>query len=465
MDIILFQDCLDNSNKFRFRDLSISPNVGEVYNIIGSFYNGFAKVIDYDYIGDIYTSEGTIFVQQDGCPSYEDVNIYQVPFVPSVSPGDAIQEFCVSPSYSILGTNVGNFYVADVLYDDYVYYTGETSGVIYFNTDLEQWCLSDTLGGSCLLTGKSPCYDELNPDLYDGIVFSGNCPTPTPSPASCDIIDFSAYFNCELSASTTPTPTLTQTPTVTPTMTMTPSSTGGLGIDVSLSSYTYVYPSHTPSMTPSVTPTNDIIISGNVTYNVLDKSFSFSGVRELKECSTSVVYYVYQDLIFSGVPVNIGEVIRVVVNGEQRCFEYLADSSVTSPNIYIDQILEVNANCSSCLITPTPTPTASITPTPTLTPSLTITPTPSNNMVYVFQSCLPIGFNSNPTLMIQTQSYGSSISVGSVIKDSDDNCWSYLGAYSNTYIPSSGVIPITYSGNYFQTTSSIYGSCQQCLAS
>jgi hypothetical protein len=67
--------------------------------------------------------------------------------------------------------------------------------------------------------------------------------------------------------------------------------------------------------------------------------------------------------------------------------------------------------------------------------------------------------------MIQTQSYGLSILVGSVIKDSDDNCWSYLGAYSNTYIPPFGLIPITFTGNYFQAASTLYGSCQQCLSS
>lgn len=462
MNLILFKDCHTNT-LFRFDLASNNAQIGDVFNIIGNDINVYAKVIEYNDIGEIIDSEGIVFVQQENCP--EIMEVYQVPFNPSVSPGDAIQDFCVSSIYSVLGTNVGNFSVADVLYDDHVYYTGETSGFIYFNTSNEQWCLSNTLGGDCLLVGKSPCYDDINPDLYGGIVFSGVCPTPTPSPASCDIIDFSAYFNCELSATTTPTPTATPTPTITPTMTITPSRTPNLGISLGMSAYTYTYPSVSPSPTPSITPTNNIVIGGEVTYNVLDKTFSFSGVRELKECSTSVIYYAYQDLIFSGVPVNIGEVIRVVINGEQRCFEYLSDSSVTSPNIYLDQILEVNANCSSCLITPTPTPSPSITPTPTVTPSINVTPTPSSNMVYVFQSCLPIGLNSNPTLIIQNQGYTSSISVGSVIKDSDDNCWSYLGAYSNTYIPSSGVIPITYSGNYFQTTSSIYGSCQQCLAS
>jgi len=464
MGLILFEDC-NNKNRFRFDIKSTHPNIGDVYNIVGNHFNGFASVIEYDEIGEIYTSEGTIFVQQDECPSFSDTTIYQIPFEPSVSPGDAIQEFCVSPTYSILGSNVGNFSVGGDLYDDHVYYSGETSGFIYFNVDKEQWCLSNSLGGNCILTGKSPCYGDLNPDLYVGIVFSGACPTPTPSPASCDIIDFSAYFNCELSASTTPTPTMTSTPTVTPSITMTPSASGGLGVNFTLSAYTYNYPSYSPTPTPSVTPTNNVLIAGDVTYSVLGNTFSFSGVRVLTECSTAVSYYVYQDLIFSGVPIVIGEVIRAVVNGEQRCFEYTSNSSISSPNLYLDQILDVTGNCSSCLITPTPTPTTSITPTPTITPSLTITPTPSGNIVYVFQSCLPIGFNTNPTLIIQTQTYGTPIPIGSVIKDSDDNCWTYLGIYSNTYVPSGGVIPITYTGNYFQTTSTIYNSCQQCLAS
>jgi hypothetical protein len=317
------------------------------------------------------------------------------------------------------------------------------------------------------LAGKSPCSGEINPDLYNGIVFSGACPTPTPSPASCDIIDFSAYFNCELSASTTPTPTITPTPTMTPTMTITPSSTGGLAINVGMSAYTYTYPSYTPSMTPSITPTNNIIISGDVTYNVLSNTFSFDGTRVLTECSTGIEYYAYQSLIFSNVPVVIGESIRAVVNGEQRCFEYTSNSTaINSPNIYLDEILAVSADCSTCLITPTPTPTATITPTPTVTPTITLTPTPSSGMIYVFQSCLPIGLNVNPSLIIQTQSYQTSLSVNSVIKDVDDNCWTYLGVYSNTYIPPTNVNPITYTGNYFASyTSSSFVDCQACLVS
>lgn len=464
MNLILFKDCYTNA-LFRFDLESNESNVGDVFNIIGNDFNLYARIVEYGDFGEIMDSEGVVFIQQEDCP--EIMEVYQVPFNPGLSPGDAIQNFCVSTQYNTLNTNTGNYSVANVLYDYYVYYTGQTGGFIYFNTDREQWCLSGTLGGNCLLAGKSPCSGAINPDLYNGIVFSGACPTPTPTPASCDVIDFAAYFNCEISATTTPTPSITPTRTMTPTVTPTPSMTGNLAINVGMSAYTYTYPSVSVSPTPSITPTNNIIISGNVTYNVLDKSFAFSGTRLLTECSTGVIYYAYQDLTFGGIPVVIGQTMRVVVDGQQRCFEYTSDiTTVNSSNIYIDNILEVIANCSSCLITPTPTPTTSITPTPTVTPTIEPTPTPSSGMVYVFQSCLPIGLSGNQSLIIQTQSYQTSLSVNSVIKDVDDNCWSYLGVYSNTYIPPTNVNPITYTGNYFASyTSASFVDCQTCLVS
>lgn len=465
MGLILFKDC-SNGNKFRFDIKSKIPNVGEVYSIIGNSYNGYASVIDYNEIGDLYDSEGTIFVEQEKCP--DSIEIFQAaPFSPGVSPGDAIQNFCVSSQYDILGSNVGNYGVANALHNDYVYYTGQTSGFIYFNTVKGQWCLSSALDGDCLLFGKLPCSGEINPDLYNEIVFSGSCPTPTPSPASCGVIDFSAVFNCDLSPTVTPTPTITPTITRTPTTTPTPSATGNLSVNFNISGYTYIQPSSSVTPTPTITPTNNIIVSGDVTYNVLSNTFSFDGTRVLTECSTGIEYYAYQSLIFSNVPVIIGESIRAVVNGEQRCFEYTSNSTtINSPNIYLDEILAVSADCSTCLITPTPTPTATITPSVTQTLTPTPTPTPSSNLVYVFQSCLPIGLNENPTLIIQTSAYQTSIPINSTIKDADDNCWTYLGYYPNNYIPPTNVTPITYTGNYFSSyTSTSFVNCQACLAS
>jgi len=476
MHLVLFQDCLDGNIKFRYSTELTYYRVGDVYHISGSDYNGYASIIEYAEIGEIYDSYATIFQQVFECPKVEQeifeeevieegvVGIYQIPEQIETSPGSPITEFCVSPQYSSLGTNVGKYTLASQFYDTYIYYSGETGGFIYFNTDKSIWCLSSTLGGDCLLTGPEPCYREDYPDLYTGIVFSGSCPTPTPTIESCEMIDFEAIFNCDLSSTPTPTPTITPAITTTPTITNTPSSSGGLAVEFGLTAYTYNYPSATPSITPSITPTNNTLISGNVSYVILDKEFTDGGVKVLTECSTSEVFYANQDLVFGGVPIIIGQSIRAVVDGTQRCFEYTSNSSLTSSNIYLDQILEVNSSCSGCLITPTPTLTPTITPTMTATPPTTPTPTPSSGLVYVFQSCLPIGLNENPTIIIQTQSYQSPLSNNSVIKDLDGNCWEFLGAYSNTYIIPINVNPITYTGNYFgSSTSTIFASCGLCF--
>ena len=43
-------------------------------------------------------------------------------------------------------------------YNGAQYYTGQTNGLfIYYSSGDTQWCLSDTLGGTCFLSGKSPC--------------------------------------------------------------------------------------------------------------------------------------------------------------------------------------------------------------------------------------------------------------------------------------------------------------------
>jgi len=231
MGLTLFKDC-GSDYKFRFDLMSQNSNIGDVFKIDGIHFNGFASVIEYTEMGDIFDSTGTLFVEQEDCPNI--IEAFQIPFEPEVVPGDAIQSFCVSTQYGVLGSNVGNYSIANVLYDGYIYYTGETGGFIYFNTNDSQWCLSNSLGGDCILFGKSPCYTESYPDLYNGIVFSGACPTPTPSSVSCEVIDFSAYFNCDLSPTATPTPTITPTITTTPTVTPTPSMTGNLSVNVGM---------------------------------------------------------------------------------------------------------------------------------------------------------------------------------------------------------------------------------------
>ena len=73
MGIALFKDCAKDY-KFRFNFKSENPNVGDIFNIEGNYFNGFATVIEYDEIGDLFESDGTLFIQQRQCPEViEDV--------------------------------------------------------------------------------------------------------------------------------------------------------------------------------------------------------------------------------------------------------------------------------------------------------------------------------------------------------------------------------------------------------
>jgi len=117
--------------------------------------------------------------------------------------------------------------------------------------------------------------------------------------------------------------------------------------------------------------------------------------------------------------------------------------------------------------TKTPTPTPTNTKTPTQTPTQTPTPTPTSNYVYVFETCQPVFFNTQNSMLIQTLPYGS-LAVGGVVKDWLGTCWTYLGKYNTNYIPPTNVISSTYAGDNFsssfnQSVAQIFSDCVTCL--
>jgi hypothetical protein len=65
--------------------------------------------------------------------------------------------------------------------------------------------------------------------------------------------------------------------------------------------------------------------------------------------------------------------------------------------------------------------------------------------------------------MIQTERVTFVPQTGVMFKDSLDTCWNYIGKFDSTYIAPPTVLPVTYSGNYFDGSPSIiYTTCVSC---
>jgi hypothetical protein len=421
-------------------------------------------------------------------------------------------DFCLYTTLPAFSGYNGNYSLAGT-YNSKNYYSGDgaTYAVIYYTS--EYWCLSTTLGGSCLLRGAYPCRSQC-PDISATDFTGGICPTPTPTPVDCSTFDFNAYFDCDWEPIPTPTPSvacddvnfLLDSIGVTPTPTPSGNFCTGVGISFSLSGYNPSTPSVT--MTPSVTLTKTVAIGGNVTFEMLDETFSCVSVKVLTDCQSGQEYYTSNSLSFSGAAILTGMTISVNVDGQIRCVTYTRDDSNLSSNSVVTNIVQVYSSCGGCTTIPTATPTSTTTPTntpsatggvtptvtrtPTATPSQTatngttppvtptqtktptatntptqtITPSPSvtPNFLYVYQSCNRIGGGRGTIIqVIQTQPVSFPIAVNEVFKDNDANCWYYVGQFNTSYIPSPKVTPINFGGNYFTgVPTQTYTDCVTC---
>jgi len=304
--------------------------------------------------------------------------------------------YCISNT-GLVGAD--DNYITGGTYNGNTYWTGQTSGwTIYYYTGVTSyWCLSDSLGGSCYLTGKYPCVSSC-PDLSNIYVFSGVCLTPTPTPTkNCDVLDFTAIFDCEF----IPTPTQTPTATVTPTMTITPSSTNFCSI-IGIDAIGYAY-TPTPTPTPSITPTeydentlqrrlfysNEIVrdcpINNSVSFSAITGQIICPGVMKWQDCYNTSKFY-YSDSI-QGLPLGISLtdyiIFGAIVDGTFKCISYFGmDYDKLSENTITYSLgpygSSISGDCINCQIVPTPTPTKTPTQTPTKTPGVSPTKTPTN---------------------------------------------------------------------------------------
>jgi uncharacterized protein (TIGR02145 family) len=296
-------------------------------------------------------------------------------------------------------------YITGGTYNGYTYWTGQTSGwTIYHTTGATNyWCLSSTLGGTCYLTGKSPCTNTC-PDLSSIYVFSGACPTPTPTPTqNCDVLDFTALFNCDF----IPTPTPTPSASVTPTPTVTPSSTNFCSIiGISASGYTYT---STPTPTPTVTPTmfdentlkrlpfystsivRDCPVFGFASFSAITGEIICPGSLKFQDCYDTDQFYYTNNLtgLLPGIYLEQYAIYSAIVNNNgviaTKCISYFG-TDYDHGNINTIHItnstsygLSSQGDCIYCQESIVPTPTSTSTPTmtktPTVTPTITNTPT------------------------------------------------------------------------------------------
>ena len=307
---------------------------------------------------------------------------------------------CPSTIYCISNTGVPlyNDSYEDTLtnYNGVQYYTGQTNGLfIYYSSGDTQWCLSDTLGGTCFLSGKSPCSTTC-PDLCDELFTTGSCPTPTPTPTNnCSVLDFEALFDCDLP----PTPSVTPTSTVTPTVTVTPTSTNICPLSFIDATIYSVSPSPTPTRTPTPTPSvmveRDCTFSGAVTYDMINDDIICPFSYEFQDCFDQGKKYFTFDTLEnpSGGEISQFMVFNATVNGQNICIHYVGINTkpqeISSITLLTGPYGFANVGqCNLCNIinTPTPTPTQTVTPTITLTPTMTNTPsvtptiTPTNTI-------------------------------------------------------------------------------------
>jgi hypothetical protein len=480
---------------------------GECYSFVEFSGPGGPDLGDPDFVD---CSSCTPTPTPSNTPQATPTNTPTVSVTPS---GCTFTDFCfytTLPSFS--GYN-GNYEAAGT-YLSRIYYSGDgtTSAVIYHTGSF--WCLSDSLGGTCILRGSYPCNSQC-PDISANDFEGGICPTPTPTPIDCSIFNFNAYFDCDWEPLPTPTPSVAcddvnfdiESIGVTPTPTPSGNFCTGVAINFSISGYTPNTP--TVTLTPSVTLTRTVSLGGTVTFEIMDETFSCVSVKVLTDCQSGEEFYTTDSLSFSGTPVIIGMTMFVQVNGVERCVVYSRDDKNFSSNSSLGNIVQIYSSCEYCSTIPTPTPTitstptntptktAGVTPSPTATqtatpsqtatigstppptpsqtrtatptntptPSITASPSATPNYVYVYQSCSPIqnGKFLSVTQVIQTQKVSFVSQVDSVFKDLNNNCWSYVGRFDSNYIAPITVNPVTFNGDFFDGSPSLtYPDCTTC---
>lgn len=303
---------------------------------------------------ELYASNGTI-------------NLYYDKKIFSISQC-GIDDFCIFNT----GSLDGNYNFAGT-HNTFNYYTGDTTGVIFYSFNEFRWCLSSSLDGPCSQFGPLLSVSPL-PDLDETVMLTGTCSTTTTTTNPCVDFDFNAIFECLVPLTPSPTPTNTPTPTPTPTPTSS-NLCGGVSMVVNAVGVT---PTPTPTNTPTPSPSPEITrpcnFSGEVIFNSFSEIINCANSKRFKDCFTGIDYFTSDLVLVSGsTQPKEGYVYNATINGQGYCVIYEGLFENISGVDVIELTDEIgpssNGSCLQCTPKFTPTPTATPTPTPTPTPS------------------------------------------------------------------------------------------------
>jgi hypothetical protein len=296
--------------------------------------------------------------------------------LPPVVTGCTDENFCFNTSFPSLSAYSGNYTKTITFYNGKNIYSGGTISAATVFYDGNKWCLSTSLGGSCILSGKQPCSTDC-PDICDSVFDVSSCPTPTPTTTPTP----TPTITPTPSVTMTNTPTQTNTPTTTQTNTPTPSTSRPAAVTFTIS-VTRTSPSPTPTQTPTSTPipTRTVSSSGTSIYEIVNSPFICPGGNKvLTDCATGDEYVVSENISITGTTITRGTIFSAYINGISTCVT-LTDYTDNSSNVVYGGGIAQFASCTNCLTPPTPTPTPSVTPTNTVTPTQTPTQTPTRTV-------------------------------------------------------------------------------------
>lgn len=290
--------------------------------------------VSYEYCSITNPTPSLFYYQDDTLISGEPVlSNYVIQDTTCLTSEDCCGDICTEPEYCISNTGNDDYndnYDESGLHNNKPYWVGETNGLfLYYSTGTTQWCLSLSLDGSCLLSGKSPCL-SVCPDILSEYLSTGVCTSTTTIAPPCETFDFEAIFDCDIPP--TPSPTTTSTPTPTPTMTPSSTNTCVVDVNVSISSYTPT-PTPTPTMTPSSTPevTRPCNFYGDVTFNTVNENINCPVSKQFQDCYNGTMYYTTNNVsIPSGGTITEFMVFNATVDGLTKCISYVGITPIVS---------------------------------------------------------------------------------------------------------------------------------------